>query len=144
MHILQADPCFVERAKNQQRLLYKFNPRYRWFSACERAVFAAEEATQILAVSMTEKPNFQHWYGTQSERFHYIPPFLSPERFVRENKKAMRKFLRAEFAFAANDFCLYADGLRFCHEGIRPCHFSHGSTTQRLIGNDKIGCRGTR
>src|SRR6187551_1723492 len=74
-----ADPCFIERAHRQRHFLYRLLPRFKWFAACEKAVFSADAKTQILAVSLTEKPHFQHWYGTQSERFHYIPPYLSPE-----------------------------------------------------------------
>ena len=46
-----ADPCFIERAHKQRNWLYRLTPRYRWFAACEKAVFSNELAVQILAVS---------------------------------------------------------------------------------------------
>ena len=48
-----ADPCFIERAHKQRSFLYRLLPRYKWFAACEKAVFAADINTQILAVSLT-------------------------------------------------------------------------------------------
>ena len=118
-----ADPCFIERAHKQRSFLYRLLPRYKWFAACEKAVFSANKPTQILAVSLTEKPHFQHWYGTQSERFHYIPPFLSPERFaardkVLQVKAAMRAHLRNAFGFVANDFVFLLTGSGFAMKGL--------------------------
>jgi UDP-glucose:(heptosyl)LPS alpha-1,3-glucosyltransferase len=113
-----ADPCFIERTHKQRNFLYRLLPRFKWFAACERAVFSADRNTQILAVSLTEKPHFQHWYGTQSERFHYIPPFLSPERFVLQDKAAMRAHLRNAFSFGANDFVFLLTGSGFAMKGL--------------------------
>jgi UDP-glucose:(heptosyl)LPS alpha-1,3-glucosyltransferase len=98
--------------------LYRFTPRYRWFVACEKAIFSAQSKTEILAVSLTEKPHFQHWYGTQSERFHYIPPFLSPERFVLQDKTKMRQHLRNAFGFAEDDFVFLLTGSGFAMKGL--------------------------
>ena len=113
-----ADPCFIERAHKQRNFLYRLLPRFKWFAACEKSVFSADVATQILAVSLTEKLHFQHWYGTQSERFHYIPSFLSPERFVLQDKTAMRAHLRNAFGFAANDFVFLLTGSGFAMKGL--------------------------
>lgn len=113
-----ADPCFVERAHRQRSWLYRLTPRYRWFAECEKAIFSDQSNTEILAVSLTEKPHFQHWYGTQSERFHYIPPFLSPERFVLQEKSAMRQHLRSVFGFAEDDFVYLLTGSGFAMKGL--------------------------
>ena len=113
-----ADPCFIERAHKQRNFLYRLLPRFKWFAACEKSVFSADVATQILAVSLTEKPHFQHWYGTQSERFHYIPPFLSPQRFVLQDKTTMRAHLRNAFGFAADDFVFLLTGSGFAMKGL--------------------------
>lgn len=113
-----ADPCFVERAHTQRHPLYRLTPRYKWFAACEKAIFSAESDTHVLAVSLTEKPHFEKWYGFQEERFHYIPPYLSPERFVKEDKRKMRKHLRQAFGFAANDFVYLLTGSGFAMKGL--------------------------
>lgn len=113
-----ADPCFIERAHKQRSFLYRLLPRFKWFAACEKAIFSSDSNTQILAVSLSEKPHFQHWYNTQSERFHYIPPYLSPDRFVLQDKAKMRAHLRNAFGFAANDFVFLLTGSGFAMKGL--------------------------
>lgn len=113
-----ADPCFIERAHAQRHALYRLTPRYKWFAACEKAIFSADSSTEVLAVSLTEKPHFEKWYGFQSARFHYIPPFLSAERLKLQNKRSMRKHLRQAFDFDANDFVYLLTGSGFAMKGL--------------------------
>lgn len=113
-----ADPCFIERAHMQRGFLYRLLPRFKWFAACEKAIFSAASKTEVLAVSLTEKPHFQHWYGIQDARYHYIPPFLSPERFVLQDKEAMRVHLRNTFRFGTNDFVYLLTGSGFSMKGL--------------------------
>ncbi len=113
-----ADPCFVERAHEQRGFFYRLTPRYRWFAACEEAIFTANAKTEILLLSDIEKGYFQKWYQTQGERFHFIPPFLSSERFVIKDKAAMRKHLRQAFGFGADDFVYLLVGSGFSMKGL--------------------------
>lgn len=113
-----ADPCFIERAHTQRSFLYRLAPRTRWFVACEQAIFSAESSTHVLAVSLAEKAHFQKWYGLQDERFHYIPPYLSPERFALEDKRKMRKHLRQAFGFGEKDFVYLLTGSGFSMKGL--------------------------
>lgn len=133
-----ADPCFVERAHRQRSWLYRLTPRYRWFAACEQAIFSEQSKTQILAVSLTEKPHFQHWYGTQSERFHYIPPFLSPERFVLQDKTAMRQHLRKAFGFAENDFVFLLTGSGFAMKGLDRAILAMAALPPELLKHTRL------
>lgn len=133
-----ADPCFIERAHKQRSFFYRLLPRFKWFAACEKAVFSADVATQILAVSLTEKPHFQHWYGTQSERFHYIPPFLSPERFILKDKAAMRAHLRNTFGFAANDFVFLLTGSGFAMKGLDRAILALAALPDELRANTRL------
>ena len=113
-----ADPCFIERAHKQRSFFYRLLPRYKWFAACEKAIFLKTEKTEVLAVSLAEKAHFQKWYGIQDERYHYIPPFLSPERFLLNDKQAMRAHLREAFGFGANDFVYLLTGSGFAMKGL--------------------------
>ena len=113
-----ADPCFIERAHQQRSWLYRLTPRYKWFAAAEKAIFSSESKCQILAVSLTEKPHFAKWYGTQSERFHYIPPCLLPERFTLKPKPETRAYLRQQFNFGADDFVYLLTGSGFAMKGL--------------------------
>ena len=133
-----ADPCFVERAHKQRHFLYRFLPRFKWFAACEEAIFSHASKTEILAVSLTEKPHFQHWYGTQNARFHYIPPFLSPERFVLQDKLAMRAHLRNAFGFGADDFVYLLTGSGFSMKGLDRAILALEALPESLRSNTRL------
>ena len=113
-----ADPCFIERAHAQRSWLYRLTPRYRWFAQCEEAIFQPQAATEILLLSDIEKGYFQKWYQTQDARFHFIPPFLSAERFVPKDKTAMRRHLRQAFGFGDDDFVYLLVGSGFSMKGL--------------------------
>jgi len=139
-----ADPCFIERAHQQRHWLYRLTPRYKWFAACEQAIFSKENTTEILAVSLTEKPHFQQWYGTQDARFHFIPPFLSPERFrlptkqKKQHRSAMRKHLRDAFAFAEDDFVFLLTGSGFAMKGLDRAILALSAMPKHLLANTKL------
>jgi UDP-glucose:(heptosyl)LPS alpha-1,3-glucosyltransferase len=133
-----ADPCFIERAHKQRSFLYRLIPRTQWFAACEKAVFSATSATQVLAVALTEKPHFQQWYGFQDERFHFIPPYLSPERFVLEDKTKMRAYLRQAFGFGATDFVYLLTGSGFSMKGLDRAILALAAMPEQLRVNTRL------
>ncbi len=138
-----ADPCYVERAHTQRSWFYRLLPRYKWFAACEKAVFSHELATEVLAVSLTEKPHFQKWYGIQDARYHYIPPYLSKERFaekskVLDSKLAMRTYLREAFQFASDDFVFLLTGSGFAMKGLDRAILALAHLPQELQRNTKL------
>jgi UDP-glucose:(heptosyl)LPS alpha-1,3-glucosyltransferase len=133
-----ADPCFIERAHTQRSFFYRLAPRTRWFANCEKAIFSATSNTHILAVALTEKPHFQKWYGLQDERFHYIPPYLSPERFVLENKTKMRKYLRQTFGFGAEDFVYLLTGSGFSMKGLDRAILALAAMPAELRANTRL------
>lgn len=133
-----ADPCFIERAHTQRNGLYRLTPRYKWFAACEKAIFSAESHTHVLAVSLTEKPHFQRWYGLQNERFHYIPPYLSPERFAKEDRRKMRKHLRQTFGFSMNDFVYLLTGSGFAMKGLDRAILALSAMPQDLLASTRL------
>lgn len=113
-----ADPCFVEKAYNQRSFLYRLSGRYRWFSACEKAIFAQASPTQILLLAEREKRLFQRWYGTADERFHLLPPYLSSNRMQLQDRDSMRQRLRNEFGFCEEDNILLLVGSGFRTKGL--------------------------
>jgi UDP-glucose:(heptosyl)LPS alpha-1,3-glucosyltransferase len=113
-----ADPCFIEKAHSQRNVLYRLSGRYRWFAACERAIFAPESATEILLLAEREKVSFQHWYRTPDTRFHMLPPYLSAKRMALQDKAEMRRRLRQEFGFDEDDHVLLLVGSGFRTKGL--------------------------
>lgn len=133
-----ADPCFVERAHQQRNALYRLTPRYRWFVNCEKAIFDQASKTEVLAVSLTEKPHFEKWYGFQAERFHYIPPFLSPERFDLGSRIDMREYLRQSFGFGAQDFVYLLTGSGFAMKGLDRAITALAAMPEHLRANTRL------
>lgn len=133
-----ADPCFVERAHKQRSFLYRLLPRFKWFAACEKAVFSSESSVEILAVSLVEKPHFQRWYGTQDARFHYIPPCLLPERFVLKPKAEARAYLRQQFNFGVDDFVYLLTGSGFSMKGLDRAILALLALPKPLLANTRL------
>ncbi|MFA6178547.1 MAG: glycosyl transferase family 1, partial [Candidatus Methylopumilus sp.] len=113
-----ADPCFIERAHVQRNFLYRLTPRYRWFQQCEQAIFSAGSNCSILLLSNQEKLDFQKWYQTPEQYFHFIPPYLSSERLALQGRSEMRSYLRNAFNFAAQDFVFLLVGSGFYMKGL--------------------------
>ena len=76
-----ADPCYEDKARNLRKPLYRFSPRYRHFSAYERAVFAPEVHTEILTISPAQQALFAHYYGTPQRRCTHEPSDEERARF---------------------------------------------------------------
>ena len=70
-----ADLCFAARGLRWRRLL----PRARTWLAFERAVFAPESRTRILALTPAQIRAYQACYDTPEERFRLLPPGVGPE-----------------------------------------------------------------
>jgi UDP-glucose:(heptosyl)LPS alpha-1,3-glucosyltransferase len=113
-----ADPCYEDKARNLRNPLYRYSPRYRHFSAFERAVFAPELATQILMIAERQVPIFQQHYGTPTERFHMLPPGILPDRRAPPDAPAIRAGLRAEFGLGDDDLLLTQIGSGFKTKGL--------------------------
>lgn len=74
------DSCFVAKARAQRPWAYRLTARYRHFAAFERAVFAAEGRTRILAISPPETAVYASTHHTPAHRFHPLPPGLGRDR----------------------------------------------------------------
>lgn len=113
-----ADPCYAERAQNQRGFFYRLSGRYRWFSACEQAVFSPEVECDILLLAQKEKADFQRWYKTPEHRFSLLPPYLSAERMLLVDREAMRLHLRQTFGFDQEDKVILLVGSGFRTKGL--------------------------
>lgn len=113
-----ADPCFEEKAQTLRNRLYRLSGRYRHFSAWERAVFAAESRTRILMISAVQQPLFVKHYGTPAQRFHLLPPGISPDRRAPPDAPAVRAAFRDEFGLGERDLLLLQVGSGFKTKGL--------------------------
>lgn len=113
-----ADGCYEDKAQHQRGRFYRFGPRYRHFSAHERAVFQPEGRTEILMISELQLPLFMKHYRTPVERFHMLPPGITADRRAPANAAEIGEGLRAEFNLTSNDLLLVQIGSGFKTKGL--------------------------
>ena len=113
-----ADSCYAEKAHSQRSWLYRLLPRYQHFSRYERAVFGRDSRTEILMISPTQKPFFDHYYHTQPERMRLLPPGISRDRIAPEDVQLQRADMRRELGVADDEKMLLMLGSGFIKKGL--------------------------
>ncbi len=113
-----ADTCFEEKAQNQRSWLYRQTERYRQFSGWERAVFGADQKTQVLLISAIQKELFKQYYQTPEERMHLLPPGIARDRCRPESAEEIRAAFRQEFGLGKNDRLMLMVGSGFRTKGL--------------------------
>lgn len=113
-----ADPCYMAR-KNQSRFswLEKFSSRYREFVSVESSLFKRGGSCHIAHLSTQQKEDFQLCYGTESERFHLLPPGLIPVEPYSEAHESIRQKIRATFGLENQKMVLFV-GSDFKRKGL--------------------------
>jgi len=115
------DSCFEEKAQNQRGVLYRLMPRYRSFRKAENAVFTAGAGTQILTISDTYTPHFRHFYGTEPQRFHRLPPGIERDRAAApdaEDRSRRRAEVRSRLGLTDDQLLLLFIGSGFIKKGL--------------------------
>tara|TARA_R110000737_G_scaffold83629_5_gene116083 strand:+ start:1302 stop:2423 length:1122 start_codon:yes stop_codon:yes gene_type:complete len=113
-----ADPCFEDKAQTLRNPLYRFFSRYQHFAAYERAVFSPAVGTEILMISDVQLPLFTKHYRTPLERFHMLPPGISPDRRAPPNAAEVRAEFRDEFKLSDDNLLLVQIGSGFITKGV--------------------------
>jgi UDP-glucose:(heptosyl)LPS alpha-1,3-glucosyltransferase len=112
------DSCYEEKARSQRGSLYRMLPRYRHFSRFERAVFDPLAGTRILTISDIQTPYFIRYYGTQTDRFHPLPPGIERDRVAPADTGAVREAFRREFDLEDDELLLLFIGSGFIKKGL--------------------------
>ncbi len=133
-----ADPCYEEKARTLRNPLYRLLGRYRHFSAYERAVFAPDSRTEILMISRLQQPFFVKHYETPAERFHLLPPGISPDRRAPANAVEIRAGLRSEFGLQEDDLLLLQVGSGFKTKGLDRILKAMASLPENLRGRTRL------
>jgi UDP-glucose:(heptosyl)LPS alpha-1,3-glucosyltransferase len=113
-----ADVCYQHRINTERSIWHRLLPRYRQALAFEQAVFSPGKHTQILLISPHAQAIFTHFYQTEAERFHLLPPGLAKDRIRPAHADEIRHTLRAQYQLAASDFLLLAVGSGFKTKGL--------------------------
>lgn len=112
-----ADPCYAERMAREP-WYKKLSGRYRFFSAMENAVFGKQATTHILLLNQHDQAVFQRWYGTESKRFHLIPPNIPLQRFSALPAQDYRAYVRQAFKLPEDAIVLLTVGSAFVRKGV--------------------------
>lgn len=113
-----ADPCYVAKVKRLKPFWHKWLPRYRHFAEAEQSVFARGQHTQVLMLTNDEIQHYEKFYGTEPERFHVLPPGVERRTFTPTEKLDMRKLIRSEQGWPAEDRLLLFVGSGFRVKGL--------------------------
>jgi len=113
-----ADPCFEEKARTLRHPVYRLSNRYRHFAAAEKAVFGIKSHARILLIAHQQQSVFMRYYATPAERFHLLPPGISPDRRAPVNAAEIRRALRHEFGLSERNLLLLQIGSGFKTKGL--------------------------
>lgn len=113
-----ADVCLRARLALQHRWWIYCLPRYRYFLQLERAVFARGQSSHILLISPFQQAAFTHYYHTEPERLHLLPPGIARDRIRPPDADSLRAAMRHALALAPQDFCILMIGSGFKTKGV--------------------------
>lgn len=112
-----ADNCYAAKSAGRGAL-HRLSPRYRHFSAFERAVFDPAAHTRILTIAPRQRDDFQRHYATPGERFVALPPGIPRDRVAGADAAERRNAKRRELGLADDDLLLLALGSGFATKGL--------------------------
>lgn len=86
------DNCLAERLrKKHSPLIWKLFPRYKAILEREKEVFAPGLPTKIFYIVERQKEEYKSCYGTEEERFLYLPPGIDERCILPENAPEIRQ-----------------------------------------------------
>ena len=113
------DPCYEEKvARLPSSFWRRYLPRYRHFKRLESAIFAQGQKTQILLLTGHEIPLYEHYYGTEPERFHLLPPGIKRRDSAPEEQRSVSKRVRSAHGWSAHDLLIVMVGSDFKRKGV--------------------------
>ena len=113
-----ADGCYAAKALQERGKLYAITPRYRHFKRYEEAIFGHGAKVEILMISELQLGVYQKLYGTETARFHMLPPGISKDRIAPANAADIREAFRQEFNLGEQDLLLLMVGSGFKTKGV--------------------------
>ena len=128
-----ADACYEEKVRNSRNFLYRLSNRYKYYHACEDAVFSPKSTTEILMISAKQKPIYQLYYQTPDERFHLLPPGISKDRKATGNVRQRRLTFRRKFQLQDDELLMLMIGSGFKTKGLDRALLAMKSLPKHLL-----------
>ena len=114
-----ADVCYIADIRRRRSFFHKLTPRYRLFSAFEKAIFSPHTHTHILALSEIQRQSYIQEYGTQPDRFHPVPAGIDKEKIRSCISPDKRSAYRESFGVRENESMLLMVGSDFTRKGVK-------------------------
>lgn len=113
-----ADVCYQARVHQKHGIIYRMLPRYRKLLALEESIFAQGKKTEILLISPLQQKEFVHYYQTETNRFHLLPPGIAKDRVAPTNASEIRESVRKFFGLTRDNLLLLMVGSGFKTKGL--------------------------
>ena len=113
-----ADNCIMTEAlENYPVWFLRISPRHRALLKQEKAVMEPGSPTRIFYIAQKQKADFQKYYGTQEERFFFLPPGLNEGCFRTADADARRAAKRRALGIGDGELLLILVGSFFEGKG---------------------------
>ncbi|GMR21435.1 MAG: glycosyltransferase family 4 protein [Gammaproteobacteria bacterium] len=114
-----ADPCYAAHVDATRNIFYKLGYRYWRRRRQESLIFDKGLKTHILLIAHQEQQKFCHYYGTEHQRFHLLPPGIDKTRLTENipDTQASQQ-LRTQLGVAQAGFMILSVGSHFGTKGV--------------------------
>lgn len=133
-----ADVCLRNRLRQHRSWMHRLLPRNRYYLKLESAVFARHQQPAIFLISAAEQAHFQHYYQTQNERFHLLPPGISRDRIAAVNGGQIRQKIRTQFHVPDNGRLILLVGSGFKTKGLDRALIAFASLPEKLKSESRF------
>lgn len=113
-----ADPCYLQRVQQEGNFWLRLSGRYRFFKACEEAVFGKHGAKLIFLLSARDRAIFQHYYATPSQRFQVLSPHLPMTMYQGLKKSDTRQKMRLSLGLPEHANIVLTVGSSYLRKGV--------------------------
>lgn len=113
-----ADVCYAQKVAEEKGFFYKLTPRYKHYAAFEKAVFQKGKATQLMMLTPHQIAHFKKHYGTESDRFHMLPPGIAVDRKYDQQIPGAKRIYREKNQIPESAFLLLQVGSDFKRKGV--------------------------
>lgn len=113
-----ADVCYAQKVAEEKGFFYKLTPRYKHYVAFEKAVFQKGKATQLMMLTPHQITHFEKHYGTESDRFHMLPPGIAVDRKYDQQIVDAKRIYREKNQIPESAFLLLQVGSDFKRKGV--------------------------
>ena len=116
------DSCYADQSRRNHMCrwspYYWATPRFRQYSALERAVFSPQSPTEILLLTASQQETYRTHYGTPANRFHVLPPGICQDRKPAHDATDIRTDIRNSFLRNSEELLLLAVGADAKRKGL--------------------------